>query len=91
MEMYTSLGVEVAVTELDIRMELPPTPEKLTQQSSDFASVVAACHRVEGCVGVTVWDFADKYRCVAILITDSVAGFQVRFQGTALHCRTTTN
>jgi endo-1,4-beta-xylanase len=65
MEMYTSLGVEVAITELDVRMELPPTPEKLAQQSSDFATVTSACIRVPGCVGVTVWDFSDKYRCFA--------------------------
>ncbi|TFK74187.1 endo-1,4-beta xylanase [Pluteus cervinus] len=60
-EQFTKLGVEVAITELDIRITLPVTPEKLEQQKKDYAAVVAACNSVKGCIGVTVWDFTDKY------------------------------
>ncbi|KAF4627511.1 hypothetical protein G7Y89_g10643 [Cudoniella acicularis] len=62
LESFTALGVEVAYTELDIRFSsLPPTDAGLSQQSSDYANTVSACLAVTDCVGVTVWDFTDKY------------------------------
>ncbi|OCH87108.1 endo-1,4-beta-xylanase A precursor [Obba rivulosa] len=64
MQQFTALGVEVAITELDIRMTLPETQALLTQQQKDYQSVVAACMAVEGCVGITVWDYTDKYSWV---------------------------
>ena len=61
MEEFTALGVEVAITELDVRFAaLPPTAAGLAQQKADYATVVGACNAVSGCVGVTVWDFTDK-------------------------------
>jgi len=63
LETFTALGVEVALTELDIRMTLPSTTALLTQQSTDYENTVAACVAVSGCVGVTVWDFDDKVGC----------------------------
>ncbi|CCM00688.1 uncharacterized protein FIBRA_02727 [Fibroporia radiculosa] len=61
MQNFAALGIEFAITELDIRMELPETPELLEQQKSDFYTVVSACLAVPQCVGVTVWDWTDKY------------------------------
>jgi len=61
---FTALGVEVAYTELDIRMTLPSTAALLAQQQQDYETVVSACQAVEGCVGVTVWDYTDKYSWV---------------------------
>ncbi|KAF5334746.1 hypothetical protein D9611_012968 [Ephemerocybe angulata] len=58
---FADLGVDIAVTELDIRMELPVTPEKLEQQKKDYATVIRACKAVRRCVGVTIWDYTDKY------------------------------
>ncbi|KAJ7838128.1 endo-1,4-B-xylanase A [Mycena olivaceomarginata] len=57
-EQFTALGIEVAVTELDIRMTLPATPALLAQQKTDYQNVVAACKAVAKCVGVTVWSLA---------------------------------
>ena len=57
---FTALGVEVALTELDVRMPLPSTSALLEQQSTDYANAVGACLAVTDCVGVTVWDFDDK-------------------------------
>ena len=64
LEQFTALGVEVAITELDIRMTLPSTPALLAQQKTDYTNVVKACASVEACVGVTVWDWTDKYSWV---------------------------
>ncbi|MCJ1374385.1 hypothetical protein MMC20_005617 [Loxospora ochrophaea] len=61
---FTDLGIDVAVTELDVRMTLPETDALLAQQKIDFNSVVSACNQTERCVGVTVWDYTDKYSWV---------------------------
>ncbi|WP_405853707.1 endo-1,4-beta-xylanase [Streptomyces sp. NBC_00090] len=57
---FAELGVDVAITELDIRMTLPATDAKLAQQKADYASVLRACLAVTRCAGVTVWGFTDS-------------------------------
>ncbi|KAF5352251.1 hypothetical protein D9757_012516 [Collybiopsis confluens] len=64
MEAFTALGVEVAVTELDIRMTLPETNALLARQQTDYETVISACNAVEKCVGVTIWEYTDKYSWV---------------------------
>ncbi|KAI0696911.1 glycoside hydrolase superfamily [Cytidiella melzeri] len=64
MNAFTALGVEVAITELDIRMTLPSTPALLAQQKTDYTTVITACQAVTKCVGITVWDWTDKYSWV---------------------------
>ncbi|KIJ66957.1 glycoside hydrolase family 10 protein [Hydnomerulius pinastri MD-312] len=64
MERITALGLEVAITELDDRIELPATDADLEQQKADYMAIVGVCMAVEGCVGVTVWDYTDKYSWV---------------------------
>lgn len=61
---YTGMGLEVAYTEMDVRMKTPASEEGLEQQKTDFGSLVGACVDAEGCVGVTVWDWTDKYSWV---------------------------
>lgn len=57
---FADLGVDVAITELDIRMQLPSDSAKLTRQAADYKAVVNACLAVSRCVGVTVWGFTDS-------------------------------
>ncbi|KAI3396159.1 hypothetical protein diail_422 [Diaporthe ilicicola] len=65
LEQYTAKGVEVAYTELDVRHpSVPADAAAVQQQAADYTSVVSACLQVAGCVGVTVWDFYDKYSWV---------------------------
>lgn len=64
MAAYTALGVDVAITELDIRMTLPSTDALLAQQKTDYSNTVGACVATKGCVGVTIWDWTDKYSWV---------------------------
>lgn len=61
---FVNLGVEVAITELDVRMTLPSTPALLAQQEKDYQTVIQACNAVAGCIGVTLWDFTDKFSWV---------------------------
>ncbi|KAI8974771.1 endo-beta-1,4-glucanase [Trametes punicea] len=61
LEEFAALGVEVAITELDVKFfTLPPTETGLEQQRKDYETIVGACAAVDQCVGVTVWDFTDK-------------------------------
>ena len=64
MRAFTDLGLEVAITELDIRAENPEANQYQEQQARDYATTIGACNQVEECVGVTIWDFTDKYSWV---------------------------
>jgi len=64
LQQFANLGVEVAITELDIRMTLPATPALLAQQQKDYQTVISACKAVSGCIGVTLWDWTDKFSWV---------------------------
>ncbi|MGW1270451.1 endo-1,4-beta-xylanase [Streptomyces sp. NPDC002491] len=57
---FADLGVDVAITELDIRMPLPADSAKLAQQKADYKAVTAACAAVTRCVNLTVWGFTDS-------------------------------
>jgi endo-1,4-beta-xylanase len=50
---FSALGVEVALTELDIRMTLPATTTLYNQQKTDYETVVSACNSVAGCIGAS--------------------------------------
>ena len=56
---FTGSGFTVAITELDVRIDLPATPEKLQRQATLYLDVVNACLSVSGCASLTVWGFAD--------------------------------
>ncbi|KAK7513402.1 glycoside hydrolase superfamily [Phyllosticta citriasiana] len=61
---FADLGVEVAITELDIRTTTPATNDALEQQSTDYQTIVNACLANSACVGITIWDYTDKYSWV---------------------------
>ncbi|KAH7308033.1 glycoside hydrolase superfamily, partial [Stachybotrys elegans] len=59
---FTALGVDVAYTELDIRHEsLPPSADALARQGDDYVSVLGSCLDVERCIGLSLWDYTDRY------------------------------
>ncbi|MCJ1244108.1 hypothetical protein MMC30_001306 [Trapelia coarctata] len=65
MQLLTALGVEVAITELDIAMTLPATQANLDMQRTNYRDTISACVQVKGCVGITVWGFSDKYSWIS--------------------------
>ena len=68
MQRFEDLGLETAVTELDVRFTLPasgvPTAEQLQEQADTYRGVLEACLSVEDCNSFTIWGFNDKYSWV---------------------------
>lgn len=64
---YIKAGLDVTMTELDIRFAEEPfyTAEAQRQQAQDYYTSIQACMLAgRGCIGVVVWDFWDKYSWV---------------------------
>jgi GH35 family endo-1,4-beta-xylanase len=62
MKRFTDLGLDVAITELDIAVHSTnPSQASQRQQATDYQNTIAACKQLPRCVGVTVWDFSDQW------------------------------
>ena len=70
LQRFADLGLETAITEVDVRMDLPEdgkaTPAMLAQQADYYRQALEACLAVEGCNSFTVWGFNDKYSWVPV-------------------------
>jgi len=64
LQKFANLGVDVQITELDIRMPTPASTANLNQQATDYSNVVKACLAVSRCNDITVWGIPDKYSWV---------------------------
>lgn len=58
---FAALGLDIALTEVDVRMTGPVTSGKLAAQATVYRNLIEACLAVSRCVSVTVWGFTDKY------------------------------
>jgi endo-1,4-beta-xylanase len=91
LQRFANLGLDVAITELDVRMQLPSDATKLATQATYYRNVTNACLAVTRCVGITTWGYTDKYSWVpstfpgegAALLVDE--NFQVKPAYTAVH------
>ncbi|MGA5290493.1 endo-1,4-beta-xylanase [Streptomyces pseudogriseolus] len=67
---FDALGLETAVTELDVRMDVPegslPTPAQEKQQAEYYQRMLEGCLAVDGCNSFTIWGFTDKYSWVPV-------------------------
>lgn len=61
---FADLGIDVAITEVDVRVTLPTTPAKLEAQAATYRQALTACLAVPRCVSFTMWGFTDKYSWV---------------------------
>jgi endo-1,4-beta-xylanase len=72
LQRFDDLGLETAVTELDVRMpvgEDGPTAQQLRQQADWYRWTLEACLAVEDCDSFTIWGFTDKYSWVPHFFT----------------------
>jgi endo-1,4-beta-xylanase len=58
---FAALGVDVAISALDVRVHTPPLEGELDRQTAYYTSIVTTCFSTPGCVGVTVWEWSDRY------------------------------
>lgn len=77
MQRFDDLGLETAVTELDVRFTLPesgvPTAAQLEEQADTYQGVLEACLAVEDCNSFTIWGFTDTYSWVPTFFTSQGA------------------
>jgi endo-1,4-beta-xylanase len=59
MQRFAALGLDVAVTELDDRIQQPASSASLQQQAKDYATVINDCLAVTRCPGVSQWGVGD--------------------------------
>lgn len=64
LQRFAALGLNVKITELDVRMQLPIDATKLTTQATYFRNVVNACLAVARCNQLTIWGFTDRFSWV---------------------------
>ncbi|HET7506333.1 MAG TPA: endo-1,4-beta-xylanase [Kofleriaceae bacterium] len=64
LQRFANLGVEVQITELDIRMPTPASTTNLQLQATNYAGVVRACLAVARCTSITTWGVTDKFSWV---------------------------
>jgi endo-1,4-beta-xylanase len=58
MQRFKALGVDVAITEADVALKVPPSAARLRAQAVVYASIVRACETVR-CASLTFWGFTD--------------------------------
>lgn len=61
---YADLNVDVAYTEIDVRMRTPSNSQKLQAHADAYARIATSCMNVARCVGMTIWGVSDKYSWV---------------------------
>ncbi|MFI7687680.1 endo-1,4-beta-xylanase [Nonomuraea sp. NPDC049655] len=64
LQLFAELNVDVAVTELDVRLKLPVDASKLAAQGEVYRRAAEACLAVARCVSLTMWSLTDKYSWV---------------------------
>lgn len=55
LKITADLGVDVAYTEIDIRMRTPSNAQKLQALADAYGRVARSCMNVPRCVGMTIW------------------------------------
>ena len=61
---FEKLGLETAITEVDVRMIMPVDNVKLQAQAQGYSVLLQGCLLARRCNSFTVWGFTDKYSWV---------------------------
>jgi endo-1,4-beta-xylanase len=64
LQRLAALGVDIAITEADVRIQLPADQNKLNQQATMYKQVWDDCHAVSRCVEFTTWGYTDRHSWV---------------------------
>lgn len=62
---FADLGLQVQITELDVRLPLQPgagpTPQQLAAQAAVYRQTAGACLKLPACSGIQTWGYTDRY------------------------------
>ena len=58
MQRFKALGLDIAITEADVGIQMPPDAGKLAAQARIYEQIVAGCRAVD-CRSLTFWGFTD--------------------------------
>jgi endo-1,4-beta-xylanase len=65
LQRFADIGMTIAITEADVRMVLPVTPEKVVQQTEYFSRLAEGCRDVKVCTSFTFWGFTDAHSWIS--------------------------
>ncbi len=60
-ERLAALGLELSITEMDVRMKLPASAEDLQKQAAAYRDVADFCLAESSCKALLLWGFTDKH------------------------------
>lgn len=60
-ERFADLGIEIHITELDIRIDEPFEPGDFEKQAEFYRSILQICLDQKWCTGFSTWGFTDRY------------------------------
>ena len=60
-ERLAALGLELSITEMDVRLKTPASAEDLRRQADAYRDVAEFCLAEPACKAVLIWGFTDKY------------------------------
>jgi endo-1,4-beta-xylanase len=55
------LGLDVHITEADVRIKEPTTDAKLEKQARIYSDLLRLCLEADSCGAFVMWGFTDKY------------------------------
>jgi endo-1,4-beta-xylanase len=55
------LGLEISITEMDVRIKLPTTTEALKEQADAYGDTAMFCLTAPNCKALMTWGFTDKH------------------------------
>lgn len=61
MKRLAALGLEIQITEFDVRMATPVTDQKLQDQAQIYLDYLRTCLSIANCTAFVSWGFTDKY------------------------------
>ncbi len=63
---YATIGVEVAITEMDVALTVPSSPAALQEQARVYRDTLATCRARPNCKTFVMWGFTDKYSWIPL-------------------------
>ncbi len=63
-ERLAELGLEIAITELDVRIKVPANDTGLAQQAKIYSNITATCLALPNCKAIVTCGFTDRYSWV---------------------------